>query len=468
MKLPIFSPQRKGVSDDLNPARLLNMFYEVDPQNKSNIGFLQCPGHTLKANLGTSGIRGGIVFKGYLYIVHYNELWKIDTTFSVRTVVGNLTTFYDNVSMSENGVQLMIVDGPAGYIWDGTTFQRITDPDFTGADFVQFKDGYFIFNIPDTGKVAISAAYDGLNYDALDYKTAEGAPDELRAIVADQEWLWNFGRYTTELWYNAGATFPFQRAQNGVLQWGIVAPWSAVSADNSVVWLGNNKDGEAVVLRASGPGSPKIISNKGMAHEFGKMSKLDDAEGFAYLLQGDIFYQLSFPTAERTFVYQFSVNEWFERSRFAGGRHRARNHVYFEQARTHVIGDYANGNLYALEPDTYTDNGERILKEIDSRILSKDNKRLFHNHLILDCETGVGNTDDLDPKVEMLYSDDNGRINSAFIERSLGPKGHYADPPRWNRLGSAVNRVYKFRCAAKSRFRVFGAYGDYDVGEVDQ
>lgn len=467
-EIKLFSPSRKGVSEDLNPSRIMNMQYHTDPYDKAALSFLSTSGLRQLANVGTTGIRGSITFKNYLYVVVYNQVIKINTTFMIRTVIGNTTTINGNVSMDQNGTQLMIVDGSNGYIWDDATFQTITDPDFVASNFVAFKDGYFIYNLPNTGKVGISASYNGLVHDALDVKTAEAAPDDVRSILTDQSFIWLFGVYTTELWYNAGSLFPFQRAQNGILEWGIVAAHSAVNCDNSVIWLGNNKDGEAVVLRAFGPGSPTIISTKGMAREFKSMSTLSDAKAFAYLENGEYFYQLTFPLAERTFVYQMSVKEWFEKSRWAGGRHRAHTHTWFEAARTHVIGDFENGNLYALDPDKYTDDGVRILREIDSRIIHAGRKRQFHNYIVLDCETGVGNAEDLDPRVELLYSDDNGRLFSSFLDRQLGAVGHYADPPRWNRLGSSVNRVYRVRYAGKTKFNVFSAYGSIDYSEAEE
>jgi hypothetical protein len=464
-EIRLFSPHRKGVSDDLNPSRMLNMQYHFDPYDKAKVSFLSTSGLRLLANVSSNGIRGSIVFQENLYVVTYNAVIKLDSTFT-KTTIGNILTFSGNVGIAENGQQMMIVDGANGYIWNGTTFVRITSPDFPGADFVVFKDGYFIYNIRGTGRAGISASYNGLVYDALDVKTAEAAPDKLRCILADQSYLWMFGVYTTELWYNAGSLYPFQRSQNGVLEWGIVAPHSAVNCDNSVIWLGNNRDGEAVILRALGPGSPEIISTKGMAIDFGKMASLSDAKAFAYLENGEYFYQIT--VSNRTFVYQMSVKEWFEKGDFDGGRHRAHTHVFFEPARTRVIGDYANGNLYALDSEVYTDNGSRILRELDSRIISKDRLRQFFNKIILDCETGVGNTDEPNPQVELLYSDDNGRTWSAFMERSLGPVGHYADPPIWNRLGSAVNRVFKVRYAGKTKFNVFSAYGNIDYSEDDE
>ena len=467
-EIKLFSPARKGISDDLNPARILNMQYHTDPYDKTQVSFLNTSGLRQIASLGVNPSRGSIVFKDHLYVATYTDVWKIDSTFAVRSVIGTMLTNSGHVSMAENGTQLMIVDGANGYIWDDATFQAITSPDFPGADFVVFKDGYFIFNIPDTGKAGISSSYDGLVYDALDVKTAEAAPDRLRAILADQSYLWLFGVYTTELWYNSGALFPFQRGQNGVIQWGIVAPRSAVNADNSVFWLGNNNDGEAVVLRAFGPGSPTIISTKGMARDFKAMTNPGDATAFAYMENGEYFYQLNFHTDERTYVYQMSVKEWFEKDRWDGGRHRAQTHTWFEAARTHVMGDIENGTLYALDSDIYTDDGVRIRRELDSRIIKNNRRRQFHNSIILDCETGVGNADEPDPQVQLFYSDDNGRSWSSSLPRSIGPKGHYADPPRWNRLGSSVNRVYRVRYTGKTKFNVFSAYGEIDLAEVDE
>ena len=97
---------------------------------------------------------------------------------------GQVTPGTQRVSMDDNGIAAMLVDGPAGWIFTFATnsYAQITDGDFTGADFVTYIDGYFAFNIPGTGRFGITGLFDPGHVDALDIATAEARPDPLLRV----------------------------------------------------------------------------------------------------------------------------------------------------------------------------------------------------------------------------------------------------------------------------------------------
>jgi len=58
-----------------------------------------------------------------------------------------------------------------------------------------------------------------------------------------------------------------------------------------------------------------------------------------------------------------------------------------------VVGDFANGNIYALDLETYADNGQiqKWLRTWRALPTGQNNlKRTTHHSLQLDCESGVG------------------------------------------------------------------------------
>jgi len=87
-----------------------------------------------------------------------NVLWK-EANDGTKTNLGALVTSTGFVSMSDNGTQIMIVDGTEGYIFNTVTlvFAQITDVDFLGGNTVTFQNGYFIVSVPDSAKFQISA-----------------------------------------------------------------------------------------------------------------------------------------------------------------------------------------------------------------------------------------------------------------------------------------------------------------------
>jgi hypothetical protein len=54
-----------------------------------------------------------------------------------------------------------------------------------------------------------------------------------------------------------------------------------------------------------------------------------------------------------------------------------------------VVGDWQNGNLYALDQDVFTDNGQPIKRVRSFPHLLNDGKRVFYRQFLADMETGT-------------------------------------------------------------------------------
>ena len=87
--------------------------------------------------------------------------------------------------MASGHTQLVIVDGPRGYVLMLATnaFVQITDPDWPGADQVEFLDGFFIFTRESSEEVYVSAIDDATSIDALDFASAESYADPVMAVA---------------------------------------------------------------------------------------------------------------------------------------------------------------------------------------------------------------------------------------------------------------------------------------------
>ena len=157
---------------------------------------------------------------------------------------------------------------------------------------------------------------------------------------------------------------------------------------------------------------------------------------------------------------------WHERAyRQADGtltRHRANCHAFY--GRDHLVGDYENGNVYALDIGTYTDNGAEIFRTKSFQHFVSDGKRQFFRALDLDMETGVGNADDPDPQVWLRWSDDGGHTWSATVTMSMGKIGEYNLRMSRNRLGSGRDRVFEVSTTAKTKVVLQGAFLRAEAG----
>ncbi len=194
----------EGRSDYINPQTCVNLFPVVDKTGGKNvINLIGTPGLISKSAYANSPVRGIIRASGTTYVVTGNNFLSFDGT--SYSLLGTLSSTTSNpVTMEENGVQVMIVDGELGYIYSigGGTFAQISDADFPIPSALTYQDGYFIVSKADSDEFYISALYDGTAWDALDFGSAESSPDEAVTLISDHRELWIFGEKTTEVFYN--------------------------------------------------------------------------------------------------------------------------------------------------------------------------------------------------------------------------------------------------------------------------
>jgi hypothetical protein len=426
----------------------VNLYLEMMPDNKTPKALRGTPGTVEFADLGAQPVRGMHVVEkasSLMYAVAGNKLYSI-TTAGVATERGTLNTTAGRVSISDNGAQVMVVDGTNGYTYTiaTTTFAQIVDADFPTADVCLFLDGYSIVNKANTGSFQISSAYDSTAWAALDIKTAEGDPDNLVTIAKRNRQLFAIGSISTEVFYHSGAsTFPFDRVNGLIIDAGCQARWSVATLNNTLAWLGRDSKGGGAVIRLDGY-TPSRMSTPALEDEIASYGDISDAFAYTYHRSGHIFYVLTFPTVRKTWVYDAVTNRWAKRQTYnCGGRHLSNSHVYFNGK--HYVGDYRNGKIYELSESTYTDDGEPIERWRTGSYIAPDNKPLAHSKFEMEFEAGVGNADAPDPQAMLSWSDDGGKTWSNEVQTSIGAQGQYGQRAEWGPLGSAVQRLYKVK-----------------------
>jgi len=398
MKTPILGSTYVARSVNAADARMVNLFPEIVPEAGKEPAFLnRAPGLELLATIGSGPIRGVWAFSpqdGVAFVVSGTELYKINNSYTA-TLLGTVAGS-GPVSMSDNGTQLFIAANGPSYIYNNTTnaFGQITDPDFPGAVTVCYLDGYFVFNEPNSQKLWVTALLDGTSIDPLEFASTEGSPDGLIAVAANFREVWAFGTNSIEVWYDSGATdFPLQRIQGAFNELGCAAPYSVAKMDNGMFWLGRDRRGQGMVYRANGYTGQRI-STHAVEWQIQQYSDISDAIAYTYQQDGHSFYVLIFPTGNATWVYDAATGAWHERAGWVNGdftRHRSNCQMAFNNQI--VVGDYANGNLYAFDLDVYADNGsiQKWLRSWRALPTGQNNlKRTAHHSLQLDCESGVG------------------------------------------------------------------------------
>jgi len=489
MKTPILGSAYVARSVNAADNRCVNLFPEIVPEAGKEPAFLnRAPGLKFLATIGTGPIRGLWAFSSSdstAFVVSGTELYKITTAYA-PTLLGTVAGT-GPVSLADNGTQLFIAANGPSYIYNNTTnaFGQITDPDFPGAVTVCYLDGYFVFNEPNSQKLWVTALLDGTSIDPLEFASTEGSPDGLIAVAANFREVWAFGTNSIEVWYDSGATdFPLQRIQGAFNELGCAAPYSVAKMDNGMFWLGRDRRGQGMVYRANGYTGQRI-STHAIEWQIQQYSDISDAIAYTYQQDGHSFYVLIFPTGNATWVYDAATEAWHERAGWVNGeftRHRSNCQMSFNNQI--VVGDYANGNIYAFDLDVYADNGsiQKWLRSWRALPTGQNNlKRTAHHSLQLDCESGVGlngsmisetiylQTEDgdylitesgdylisddttpitqgSDPEVMLRWSDDAGHTWSNEHWSPVGKIGAYYHRVFWRRLGMTLklrDRVYE-------------------------
>jgi hypothetical protein len=461
--IPLFGLGIRGKSPFVTAKLLQNMYAEIRPAGeKSQIVAYWTPGLNLFDTFGDTPARGGIEFEkdSLVFVVHRGVFYEVNNA-GINTARGNLITTNGRVSMAHNGTQIMIVDGTAGYIYNATTnvFSQIVDPDFPANPLtVCFLSGRFIINFRGSSRFHWSDVYNGLAWDALDFANAESNPDPIVEVYTSNGQLHLLGEKTTEFWGVSGVSDqPFSPLPGTAAEWGLAATWSIAKFDNTYACLIKNRMGEYMVAQMVGYG-PKKISTPDLDSIISKYSTVSDATAYSYMVGGHAMYVISFPIAGETWLYDGSTGMWHKLKSFGITRHRGEFSLQL-LGRT-IVADHSNGNLYQLDPNALTDNGDPIEREIvGETIESRDGEFLTVNCLRVDMETGVGidNGQGSNPQVMLCLSRDNGKTWGAEMWRGMGEIGEYGTRVEWRRLGTSRSITPKIRITDPVRVVVVSA-----------
>lgn len=422
-----------------SPSRLVNAFPEKLPSGaKSPYALTRSPGIAAWTTVGNGPIIAMKRALGYLWVVSGSDLYRVDSN-KTATLIGSIG-LPTRVDIDNNITTIVVVNQPNAYYYDTTTstFGQITDADFTarGAVDVEFLDNYLLFTEPDTGRFFGSDVGSATSFDALNFATAEGSPDNLVGIKVDHRQVLLLGEETVEIWeLVGGGGFPFARAANGYVEQGCFNGQTAAKQDNTVFWLAQ----DYTVRRLNGV-TPERVSQAGIEQALGSVT-IGSGQGFAYSQEGHLFYVLQF--AEGTFVYDASTKEWHERETYSYPYWLAWSHAQF--AGLELVGDVSSNRIGYLSPTTYDDWGTTQRMEWTYQPVYADANRAFHDRLEVVMETGVGLTtgQGSDPEIMMDVSDDGGRTWQALPNKKIGKIGEHNQRVFWNQLGSSYDRVYR-------------------------
>lgn len=470
--IPFNGPAYETKVTDQNAQQCINWYPVEDTQGGKHKGVdgsgpvlyptpgLKSPFTTLAAG---SVVRGMMEHRGLLYAVAANKFYDINTA-GTATERGTLNTSSGRVNIAAISDEIVLVDGTNGYSYIPSTnnFATISDADYPDtATQITSQDTYFIVEDPgNEGRFYVSDANDGRSWATAAFATMDSYGDRLQTLISNKRELYLIGERSAEVWINnAEPSIVFTRRDGVLLDLGTSAKDTVVKADNSLYWLAQDDAGNHIVTRLEGF-NPKIVSTRALSYHISTYTTITDAYAFAYRQEGHEFYVLTFPTEERTWVYDTTTGLWHERRSLESSnqnRWRANCHAYFNGKN--YVGDYNSGKIYELDPSTYTDNGVAITRTRTTAPLFYNSYNFSVNQLQIDFESGVG----ADDTVTMSLSKDGGNTFVTGINRTIDTS-ETGSRVIWNRLGQAREMVFKLTTTANARIIPLGALADIKVG----
>jgi hypothetical protein len=463
------------------------MYLEIDPLGSGKgmepAVLISTPGLKFQQSIGVGPIRCTYTQSNIevSWVVSGDRMYKIAGASAIPVLIpGALNTSDGPVQMSDNGTDLVIVDGQFGYVTDSTSLtpdvKLITNVHFHATDTITFQDGYFIGVDKGTGNFFLSDLY-STDWLPLNEANASGASDILIAAISVNRQLYLLGAKSTEIWWDSGqsGSTPFQRQDGRFSQVGCAAPHSVAVVGETFMWLGSNAQGGGIVYSLENA-MPTRVSTHAIEFAIQEFDSLSGATAYSYQQEGHYFYLLNIPGSPVTWVYDVANGQWHERESTHLGnsiRHIGQTHCLLNGQ--HVVGDYRNGNIYTYDLDVYTDNGQTVNRIRQTPHVSDSLNRIFYKLFEVDMQFGVGldnlstNTDEptpgSDPRIVLEISNDGGATWGNPIYASIGKIGRYKTRARWLRLGSSRDRVFRVIVSEPVRCTMLSAMLDVEVGE---
>ena len=451
-------------SRPLSSQQTKNWYQQITEEGKEQFVLMPFPGLT---SIGYVGFgcedRGFWRMAETLYQVKGLNLYLIDA-YGNHTDKGTIPGT-GRCIMADDGENLFIVSDLKVWQYNSLTnlITEVTDPNITGAISVDFINNQFIYTKPKF--TSISNVGDGSTVNPLNIIGAESKPDNLVRDYVFQEVIWRMGVRTAEAWYNIGTGEPpIARLEGQIVDIGLASKYAIAQTDNAMYWLGDDH----IIYRMAG-GTAQAISTDAISNAIHDMARIDDSYAFTYTFQGQNFFQITFPTGNKSFVVNESLGTkgWFEVSSGTGGG-KWQGSSLMRCYNKNIVADATNGKVYELDFDAYTNDGDilqrtRVTSSITGNAFNQKGKRVQMSRLELIMNTGVGLIDGQgdNPRIMIEASYDGGRTWSAGTWASTGRLGEFILKVEYFSLATFYDCMFRISTTDAVNYSVYA--GSIDI-----
>jgi hypothetical protein len=403
-RFALIGPSYSSQSPNADYQQSRNWYPEIieSGQGKSGIALYPTPGLSAPSwNLAPGpNVRGLYSVNGRLFAASGAFFYELhqDGSITSQAVVDDAKAVYfaaADINPTSGDPQLAFVSAGNLYVLHllSGTFDTNPGTPYAGTPLkVSYADGFFVI-LNTNGIFQFSAPLDATSWPGINVATLSVFGDKTIAMRELHRELWFMTGTHGAVYYDSGnSPVPYDLVSGGDFEQGCVSADTLVPLDNTMFWLGANRDGAGIVWRASGY-TPQRVSNHAVEFALRSYPSLLDAIAYGYQDQGHTFYVLYVPSASVTWVYDVSTNEWHERAFWDSVHgtwtaHRSRCHAYC--FGNHYVGDWATGFVYRQDITIAQDFGNAIKRVRRSPHISNEDEWLFHDQLQIDMETGLG------------------------------------------------------------------------------
>lgn len=456
-RLPLVTaPENRAISPDKD-SRMVNCYAEKSQMDGEYWIFKRAG--LLKSSQPSGGAAAGngmFNWLGDIYAVFGAVLYKNGS--SVGSVDG--TASYEFSSCLGAVPKLQLGNGVKAYNYDTATgLVEITDGDFP-IPFVKgwaYLDGTVYVGTPDA-EIHGSDINDPVNWDPLNFLTAQIEPDRGVALAKQLVYVVIFKQWSTEIFYDAANATgsPLGPVQGAKVNFGCVAADSVQSIDGILIWVCTNQSASTQVIKMEGL-KAEIISTD-------PVERLLDNVDFTtvYSLQfkniGHRFYIFTSVVSNLTLVYDLDEKLWHQWTDSNGDYFPFSSVTYDSTTLRHQFQHESDGWIYLANESYYTDNGDPITADIYTPNFDGGTyrrKQLNVMKFVADQASGS--------VLQVRHNDSDYGVDQWTNFRSVDLS---RKTPMLANEGTFIRRAYNFRHQSATQFRMKAVELQVDIGTL--
>jgi len=464
--IPLVGPTYQARDTSVSDQVTRGFYIETSREASEPFALLQFPG--LKNLSSSSGQdRGAGTYNEELYVVSANTLYHVDSL-GVKTSIGSIGGGSQCVLVDDGARLVIATAGQKPYSYDGTTLSAGSDVDLPLANTVAYINDRVVYDGSESEAV-FADLENPLVVNSANVTRIDAQSDDTVAAYAFNQQLYFMGTRSINPYYATGAGNPpytaVQNATNTSL--GIKSVYSLASNPNFMYFHGS--DGQIYRLRGS---QPQVISNPAIAQAISKYPDVSKGRGSCFSFDNQNFYYITFPNSG-SWLYSEGVG-WTNLA------HGPDNDASLISRVISVYGglyatDRRNGNIYKLDFDTWTNDGETIFRQrtipkITPASLGAPGRRIFIDRIVINLRLGVGilNGQGSNPQIMMDWRNGGKGPWSSERWKSLGELGDTEVQVYWDDLGDfeTSGREFRFRVSDPVNIGLYSASMNFEVGEI--